>query len=63
MVRYLFFFTILYNNNIFIPAVLRVPMFELEKNTIIKIELEYGNTITGLNFHVGNSPTNDPTGI
>jgi hypothetical protein len=37
-------------------------MFDLEHDTIVKIELDYDSVFSGLNLHVGNSPTNDVNG-
>ena len=50
-------------NYFYFLAVLRVPMFDIEDNTIVKIELDYDNTFSGLNLHVGNSPTNELNGM
>ena len=37
-------------------------MFDLEQDTIVKIELNYDNIFKGLNLHIGNSPSNDING-
>lgn len=38
-------------------------MFNIEESTIVKIELDYGEHMSGTSFHIGNSPTNDLEGI
>lgn len=43
-------------------VLLRIPFYKLLNETIVRIEVEYGDLPKGITFHVGNSPTNDLNG-